>query len=532
MIPRVGQTGPGSSRIRGLALAVAVAFNAWAGSPAQALNVGHARMTSAAGQPLRLLVPLVDVSPDEAATLAVRLANAGAWQQSGLTPPMPLAELAVMVQPGIHASKRDLIITATSAPQGDVVDVLLEVETSAGQRRIQVSFVVPTQAAPGTADIQAPRVGMAQTRAHADRVVAVRRGNTLSGIAQRHRYADVNLYQMLAALYQANPHAFIQRNMNLVKAGATLAIPDAQTVRAIDPAEARRLFLAHDAAFARYRAGMAESANVVVGGSPESGRLDASPTRRSEEPAVRGDRLRLSQDVPSAEADQAADEEVAHARAEQDSAARVAQLERNIDDLNRVLAASARGQDSVADSRTGDAVQHGDEAASFVVAAPRPVASATSATEVGAAEHAPTASVATDTDAASIPPNGGGEASPKRAGLFSFPNVGSTQSSGATEPDSLLVWITGLLAVLALIIAWVMRRAGGRDLEPRADDDEQIATESDDGAENAVPDEGINAAKAVADSSASLNAQLARRLESIDLELTSPPDDGGHLPRR
>src|SRR5690606_11065143 len=107
----------------------------------------------------------------------------------------------------------------------------------AGSRRVQASFVVPSTAAPGT---PSPAV-LAGSAGGATRV-EVRRGDTLFEIAQRHQHAGTNVFQMLAALYQANPQAFIRQNMNLVRAGASLAVPDAATVRAIDPREAQRIF--------------------------------------------------------------------------------------------------------------------------------------------------------------------------------------------------------------------------------------------------------------------------------------------------
>ena len=54
--------------------------------------------------------------------------------------------------------------------------------------------------------------------------------------------------------------------MNLLKAGQKLSIPDADAVRAIDPAEARRIFNEHAEAFAKYRSrlGAAAGANPTV----------------------------------------------------------------------------------------------------------------------------------------------------------------------------------------------------------------------------------------------------------------------------
>jgi pilus assembly protein FimV len=70
----------------------------------------------------------------------------------------------------------------------------------------------------------------------------VRRGDTLSGIATRLQGArGVSLNQAMIAMLQANPDAFIDGNVNLVKAGAVLRVPDADALTAIDAAEANVL---------------------------------------------------------------------------------------------------------------------------------------------------------------------------------------------------------------------------------------------------------------------------------------------------
>ncbi|WP_165363827.1 FimV/HubP family polar landmark protein, partial [Rhodoplanes serenus] len=129
---------------------------------------------------------------------------------------------------------------------------LLDLRSGAGQRQVQVTVLVPprgsaARVAPASVGTPAP-AGQASAGS-----IDVRRGDTLFGIAQRNAVAGASVYQMLVALWRANPEAFIQNNMNLVRAGETLDIPDAATVRAIDPAEARRIFAQHAEAFARYR---------------------------------------------------------------------------------------------------------------------------------------------------------------------------------------------------------------------------------------------------------------------------------------
>jgi len=477
------------SRVHHAVLMAALVLGIGAAQFARALEVGHARMLSSAGQPLRLVVPLTDLSPDEAATLVVRASDALAWRQNGLTPPVKLSDLEVTVRPGTNARRRDLLVTAIAVPQDDVVDMLLELHTSAGQRRIQVSFVVPTQAVPGADDIQLARIRAAQM-GQTERAVTVRRGDTLSGIALAHRYTGASLYQMLLALYQANPQAFGQHNMNIMAAGQTLAIPEADTVYAIDPEQARRLFLAHAAAFARYRAGMAESPGVVAGGTPDSGRLQVIPAAVTGQDVTAGDRLRLSSETPSAANEQVADEQVALARAEREMAARLAQLEHTVGDIQQALAARTGVPASqmtlpVADDIPG---QGGVEQAA-AVSVPSVTATAdTSLTQndmVGKVTSAPFTPVSP---------------SPSEA----------DQTDGAWLPDNLPVWVMGLLALFALVIAWVRRRGSeGRDDDGALFDDD-------------VPAEPNDAQR----------AQFARRLESIDLDLSSAAEDSGHWSRR
>lgn len=68
--------------------------------------------------------------------------------------------------------------------------------------------------------------------------VVVQRGDTLGVIAQRVASSGVSPQQMMLALLAANESAFINGNVNLVKAGATLRIPSASEASGISQAEA------------------------------------------------------------------------------------------------------------------------------------------------------------------------------------------------------------------------------------------------------------------------------------------------------
>ena len=60
----------------------------------------------------------------------------------------------------------------------------------------------------------------------------VQRGDSLSRIANRTRPQGISLDQMLVGLYKANPQAFAGGNMNRLKSGQILSIPEVATVRA------------------------------------------------------------------------------------------------------------------------------------------------------------------------------------------------------------------------------------------------------------------------------------------------------------
>jgi len=65
----------------------------------------------------------------------------------------------------------------------------------------------------------------------------VQRGETLWGVASRYRPAGVTMNQMMIAMYEANSAAFMG-NMNLLREGATLVMPDAGALGGISAADA------------------------------------------------------------------------------------------------------------------------------------------------------------------------------------------------------------------------------------------------------------------------------------------------------
>ncbi|MDN6884774.1 FimV/HubP family polar landmark protein, partial [Variovorax sp. CAN2819] len=196
----------------------------------------------------------------------------------------------------------------------------------------------PAAAAPATA---------APARSGGGEQVTVQRGDTAGKIAATYKPADVSLDQMLVALLMANPDAFIGDNVNRMRAGAVLDLPSAAEASAVPPAEARRKITAQSRDFGAYRQRLADNApttNVAAASRKATGKVQANVEDRNAA-ASSPDKLTISQGNA---ASRAADEKVAQNRQAQDSNNRVAELSKNINELNKLKAATGTGSAAAA----------------------------------------------------------------------------------------------------------------------------------------------------------------------------------------
>src|SRR5690606_22142388 len=85
-------------RLKPLNWAASLALGASVVPMTQAATVGHSRAVSAPGAPLQVVIPLDGLTPEEAASLQVRVADADAWRRAGLQPPVPLDTMRVTIR--------------------------------------------------------------------------------------------------------------------------------------------------------------------------------------------------------------------------------------------------------------------------------------------------------------------------------------------------------------------------------------------------------------------------------------------------
>jgi pilus assembly protein FimV len=174
----------------------------------------------------------------------------------------------------------------------------------------------------------------------------VKKGDTLGRIALQYKPEGVTFNQMLIALQRANEDAFIRNNVNLVRAGKILNIPDRDFIAAVEVEDANRLISVQMGDFAEYRSSMAAAVAAAPAApapaeSAAAGQITPKPAEPK--PAESKDRLKLSRadaKKPGAPAARAAREDdlAARERALQEAQSRVADLEKNVTDLQKLMA--------------------------------------------------------------------------------------------------------------------------------------------------------------------------------------------------
>ena len=359
----------GKPHWRATALAIATAvLLAVSASDASALALGRITVLSALGEPLRADIEVPEATAEELASLRAAIASPEAFRAAGFdyNPAMANIQITLVRRPdGRHflrlSSPRpvndpfiDLILEANWASGRMVRDYTMlfdppNLRQSAPAVAAEVPPVAPaarTPAAPATQAARRPAAPAA--RASAQRApdaatapagngkqVTVQRGDTAGRIAAANKPASVSLDQMLIALLRGNPEAFMGSNVNRLKAGAVLDMPTPDQVELIPAAEARQDIIAQSRDFNDFRRRLAEGLPATkVGGSERqaSGRVQAQVEDRKPAAAA-PDKLTLSKGAVQGKG---AADKIARDRAAQDDAMRVAELNKNISDLNKL----------------------------------------------------------------------------------------------------------------------------------------------------------------------------------------------------
>jgi pilus assembly protein FimV len=254
---------------------------------------------SGVGEPLRAEIEILGASGAERASLDARLATPEESWRAGVEP----APVVQSIRVGIarRASGRPVVTLASDQPvEEPFMSLLVQLSSRRGQSMREYPVLLEERqprplaapsldsgappAAPGAPAAVVGPVEVANGPASRQRSHRVEPGETLATIAEAHRNAGVTLEQMLAALYRANPDAFLGSNMNRLRAGLELEIPYASVAAAIAREDAKRLVAEHLAASGTdrlrvSRPGGAQPAGGASGDDVASLQLEAREAR-------------------------------------------------------------------------------------------------------------------------------------------------------------------------------------------------------------------------------------------------------------
>ena len=238
-----------------------------------ALGLGDVVVNSALNQPLDGKIELLSPSPDDLDSLKIGLADSNAFAKAGIDRPFSLSKLKFNLRRSVDDSDDYISITTQAPIQEPFLNFLIEATWGNGRIlreytvlldppsydfRTRMEQIVKTEeVAVNTIQDSTTEYTSGQTKTPSQITNYLggdygptARADTLSEIAYKTRPdKSISLDQMMMAIYRANPEAFINQNINGLKGGYVLDIPDEAAIYELTAAEARRKVRSQHAAW-------------------------------------------------------------------------------------------------------------------------------------------------------------------------------------------------------------------------------------------------------------------------------------------
>jgi pilus assembly protein FimV len=352
--------------IRKLSLAIAVA-TALSPLGAFALGLGEIHSQSALNQNFKAEIDLLSVKPDELSDVRVSLASPEAFTKAGIE--RLFMHSTLKFTPSLTADGRVVVVVSSKDPVREpFLNFLVEVNWPKGRllREYTVLLDPPVTLDRAPARMEAPRTTtravvqpsrVSQPRAMVTSSYTSAAGggreygpiqlhDNLWSIAKGMRQEGETIEQVMMALHRYNPDAFIRDNVNGLKVGRILRLPEGADVTSVSHREARKEFLAQTQEWRENQqasavAPTATGTSTTAGAAPEpTDRLelassrpeDAAEAQDREGKAETGGQERLQQELMLLK------EENVSARQENEVLqSRVRDLEAQIKDIQRLL---------------------------------------------------------------------------------------------------------------------------------------------------------------------------------------------------
>ena len=238
-----------------------------ASSQLHALGLGEIDMQSALNQPMEAVIELTSAAGADLSKVNVTLASQAAHQRIGLSRSRILNDFDFNLEKDRHGNAV-IRISSHGAVHEPFLEFLLELTWPNGHLLREYTVLVdppitmparparpvtPVSRVPAsTTAVQTqarhsqPRPAPAVTRSSApapatsaDNYGPIRRNDTLWSVAERLRPDNgISIHQMMLALQRENPQAFVDNNINNLKAGATLNVPSRDEILSVSASDA------------------------------------------------------------------------------------------------------------------------------------------------------------------------------------------------------------------------------------------------------------------------------------------------------
>lgn len=304
---------------------VAAMMLAFSGSVGAA-GLGRVTVLSTLGQPLRAEVE-ISASADELETMTAKIASPDAYQRANIEYAGVFSAVRMTVDKSSSGKKAILRISSNKPFSEPFVDMLVELNWAGGRLLREYTFLLdPAPVQPEgqkpVLQIEEPVVRpLAGTSTKASRrkgkeaqVVprsapreagegyTTKRGDTLSKVAAEVKPAEVSQEQMIAALYKANADAFVSGNINRLRTGRVLKVPDAEEARKLDSREAHKVVI-KASSFEDYRekvgAQVATAPAKDVSAGSSSGKIEPKVEDKVPSQSAQKDKVKITSTQPS-----------------------------------------------------------------------------------------------------------------------------------------------------------------------------------------------------------------------------------------
>lgn len=344
-------------------------------SPAWSLSLGRLSVQSTLGESLKAEIDISSITPEEASSLKVRIASPEAYQAAGVDYHAVLPATQISLQR--RGDRQFIVLKSDKSVQEPFVDLILELNWATGRlireytllidpstktattkpevsTPVDISSASSAAASQGKSSPASPLApiplasgekppasgGGDQTSKGSE--YRVKPGETLSTIATRNLSKGISLDQMLVAIYRNNSRAFIDNNINRLKAGVVLNIPSAdKAASTVTPAQAREVIQAQSADFRAYTERLASAApksKNEPGSRGAKGTVISGLKDKSVNPD-NPDQLRLSMGGLAGQGKDkniSPEEKLSKDRQRQEVDSRIAELHRNIEEIKTI----------------------------------------------------------------------------------------------------------------------------------------------------------------------------------------------------